>query len=126
MNYEGKSALVLGLGESGLAMAQWLARCGARVRVADTRTEPQRLFALRQAVPNAEFVGGDFSAGLLEGMDFVAVSPGLAPNRELAEIAPGARERNIPVWGEIELFAQALAHLRTEQGYAPKVIAITG
>jgi UDP-N-acetylmuramoylalanine--D-glutamate ligase len=126
MTYEGKSALVLGLGESGLAMAQWLARGGARVRVADTRTEPQRLFALRQAVPNAEFVGGDFAASLLDGMDFVAVSPGLAPERELADINPAARERGIPVWGEIELFAQALAHLRTERGYAPKVIAITG
>ncbi len=126
MSYDGKTALVLGLGESGLAMAQWLARCGARVRVADTRTEPQRLAALRQAVPDAEFVGGDFAATLLEGVDFVAVSPGLAPNRELAEIAPAARERNIPVWGEIELFAQALAHLRQETGYAPKVIAITG
>ena len=126
MNYEGKSALVLGLGESGLAMAQWLARCGARVRVADTRTEPQRLFALRQAVPNADFVGGEFGESLLEGMDFVAVSPGLAPERELAQVAPQARARNIPVWGEIELFAQALAHLRTERGYTPKVIAITG
>lgn len=126
MNYEGKHALVLGLGESGLAMAQWLARCGARVRVADTRTEPQRLFALRQAVPNAEFVGGEFAASLLDGVDFVAVSPGLAPNKELAAIAPPARERAIPVWGEIELFAQALAHLRQERGYAPKVIAITG
>jgi UDP-N-acetylmuramoylalanine--D-glutamate ligase len=126
MNYEGKSALVLGLGESGLAMAQWLARAGARVRVADTRSEPQRLFALRQAVPNAEFVGGDFDADLLDGIDFVAVSPGLAPERELAAVTPAARERNIPVWGEIELFAQALAHLRQETGYAPKVIAITG
>ncbi|MFC0251244.1 UDP-N-acetylmuramoyl-L-alanine--D-glutamate ligase [Massilia consociata] len=130
MTYEGKSALVLGLGESGLAMAQWLARCGARVRVADTRTEPQRLFALRQAVPTAEFVGGDasgaFDESLLDGMDFVAVSPGLAPERELARIAPAAQERAIPVWGEIELFAQALAHLRTERAYAPKVIAITG
>lgn len=126
MNYEGKSALVLGLGESGLAMAQWLARCGARVRVADTRTEPQRLFALRQAVPNAEFVGGEFGESLLDGMDFVAVSPGLAPERELAQVAPQARARNIPVWGEIELFAQALAHLRTQRGYTPKVIAITG
>ncbi|OON64294.1 UDP-N-acetylmuramoyl-L-alanine--D-glutamate ligase [Massilia sp. KIM] len=126
MNYEGKLALVLGLGESGLAMAQWLARCGARVRVADTRTEPQRLFALRQAVPNAEFVGGEFAAALLEGVDFVAVSPGLAPERELAAITPAAQERAIPVWGEIELFAQALAHLRQERGYAPKVIAITG
>lgn len=126
MNYEGKTALVLGLGESGLAMAQWLARCGARVRVADTRTEPQRLFALRQAVPNAEFVGGEFGLNLLGGVDFVAVSPGLAPERELAHITPAARERGIPVWGEIELFAQALAHLRSERAYTPKVIAITG
>jgi UDP-N-acetylmuramoylalanine--D-glutamate ligase len=126
MNYESKTALVLGLGESGLAMAQWLARCGARVRVADTRAEPQRLFALRQAVADAEFVGGAFSAELLDGVDFVAVSPGLAPERELADITPAAAARTIPVWGEIELFAQALADLKTTRGYAPKVIAITG
>jgi UDP-N-acetylmuramoylalanine--D-glutamate ligase len=126
MDYQGKFALVLGLGESGLAMAQWLARCGARLRVADTRSDPQRLPTLQAIAPNAEFVGGDFSASLLDGVDFVAVSPGLAPNRELAEIIPAAAERNIPVWGEIELFAQALAALKLERGYAPKVIAITG
>jgi UDP-N-acetylmuramoylalanine--D-glutamate ligase len=126
MTHEGKQALVLGLGESGLAMAQWLAHCGARVRVADTRTEPQRLYALRQAVPNAEFVGGELTAALLDGVDFVAVSPGLAPNRELAQVMPAAAERAIPVWGEIELFAQALARLKEERGYSPKVIAITG
>ncbi|MFC3461130.1 UDP-N-acetylmuramoyl-L-alanine--D-glutamate ligase [Massilia haematophila] len=129
MNYEGKLALVLGLGESGLAMAQWLARCGARVRVADTRAADKlaaRLPALREAVPSAEFVAGDFAASLLGGVDFVAVSPGLAPNRELAAIGPAAQAANIPVWGEIELFAQALAALKAEQGYSPKVIAITG
>jgi UDP-N-acetylmuramoylalanine--D-glutamate ligase len=107
-------------------MAQWLARCGARVRVADTRTEPQRLYALRQAVPGAEFVGGEFTPALLHGVDFVAVSPGLAPNRELARLAPAAAARSIPVWGEIELFAQALAALKEERGYQPKVIAVTG
>jgi UDP-N-acetylmuramoylalanine--D-glutamate ligase len=126
MNYEGKLALVLGLGESGLAMAQWLRQCGARVRVADTRAEPQRLPALRAAVADAEFVHGDFSAALLDGVDFVAVSPGLAPNKELAAVTPAANDKKIPVWGEIELFAQALAALRAERGYAPKVIAITG
>jgi len=126
MNYDGKTALVLGLGESGLAMAQWLARCGARVRVADTRAEPARLPALRAAVADAEFIVGDFGADLLDGVDFVAVSPGLAPARELAAIVPAAAERGIPVWGEIELFAQALAALKLERGYAPKVIAITG
>jgi UDP-N-acetylmuramoylalanine--D-glutamate ligase len=107
-------------------MAQWLARCGARVRVADTRSEPQRLPALRDAVAGAEFVGGAFTAELLDGVDFVAVSPGLAPERELAEIGPSAAARSIPVWGEIELFAQALADLKATRGYAPKVIAITG
>ena len=126
MIYNGKIALVLGLGESGLAMAQWLARCGALLRVADTRAVPDRLPALREAVPGTQFISGPFDAALLDGVDFVAVSPGLAPNRELAGILPAAQQKNIPVWGEIELFAQALAWLKTERAYAPKVIAITG
>ncbi|TFW10178.1 UDP-N-acetylmuramoyl-L-alanine--D-glutamate ligase [Oxalobacteraceae bacterium OM1] len=126
MDYQGKHVLVLGLGESGLAMAQWLARCGATLRVADTRAEPERLPQLREAVPAAEFIGGEFTAELLETVDFVAVSPGLAPTRELKDIVPAATEKQIPLWGEIELFAQALAALRTEREYQPKVIAITG
>lgn len=126
MMYLDKTALVLGLGESGLAMALWLARSGACVRVADTREAPERLAALQAAVPQARFIAGAFTAELLDGVDFVAVSPGLAPQRELAHIAPAAAEKNIPVWGEIELFAQALAALKAERGYAPKVVAITG
>jgi len=39
--------LVLGLGQSGLAMARWCARQGARVTVADTREQPPQLAALR-------------------------------------------------------------------------------
>lgn len=128
MNYANKQVLVLGLGESGLAMALWLARCGAAVRVADTRDGQHlpRLATLQAAVPQAVFVSGPLHAALLEGVDFVAVSPGLAPHGELAEITPAAAERGIPVWGEIELFAQALAALREQRGYRPKVIAITG
>jgi UDP-N-acetylmuramoylalanine--D-glutamate ligase len=126
MNYEGKHVLVLGLGESGLAMARWAARCGASLRVADTREMPERLAELHSEAPDAEFISGPFSASLVEGMDFVAVSPGLCPGRELAAIFPAATEKNIPVWGEIELFAQALAALREERQYQPKVIAITG
>lgn len=126
MNYLGKKVLVLGLGESGLAMALWLARCGASLRVADTRATPERLPELLAKIPSAQFVAGPFAASLLEGIDFVALSPGLAPARELAEITPVAAERTIPLWSEIELFAQALAALKEERGYAPKVIAITG
>src|SRR5712664_2637050 len=111
MNYQGKHVLVMGLGESGLAMAQWLARCGAVLRVADTRETPERLADLRNALQDVEFIGGPFSSSLIDGIDFIAVSPGLAPNRELASIIPIAAEKNIQVWGEIEIFAQELAEL---------------
>lgn len=126
MNYQGKHVLVLGLGESGLAMAQWLARCGASLRVADTREAPAKLNDLHERVAQAEFIGGPFTTALLEGIDFIAVSPGLAPIGELAGILPAAEAMNVPVWGEIELFAQALSALRSERNYQPKLIAITG
>lgn len=130
MNYANKHALVLGLGESGLAMARWLVYRGARVRVADTRGEQavaERLATLRAAAAHAAFVGGQaFTAGLLDGVDFVAVSPGLVPERDLAVLSVAAAEKNIPLWGEMELFAQALTALREERAYAPKVLGITG
>jgi len=126
MHYAGKQVLVLGLGESGLAITRWLAHCDARVRVADTRESPERLPALRDAIPQAEFIGGEFSPALLEGVELVVVSPGLAPHRELAAILPAAQEKNLPVWGEIELFAQALQALKQSRDYTPKVLAITG
>ena len=124
--FASKQVLVLGLGESGLAAAHWLARCGAVLRVADTRTAPERLAELQQIAPECEFIAGDFTAALLDGIDFVVVSPGLSELTELAEIVPAAAERQIPVWSEIEIFAQSLQHLKQAQNYQPKIIAITG
>ena len=126
MNFLDKHVLILGLGESGLAMAQWLLRAGAKLRVADTREAPDRLAALRQLSLEIEFVSGDFQRSLLEGIDIVAVSPGLSPVQELAAILPETKQHNIPVWGEVELFSLALAELKKSKQYQPKVIAITG
>ena len=122
--------LVLGLGESGLAMARWCARHGCRLRVADTREVPPGLANLVPELAargmEADFVGGPFSTALLDGVELVAISPGLSPFAEdLVPLIAAARERGIEVWGELELFAQALRHLG-ESGYAPKVLAITG
>ena len=50
--------LVLGLGESGLAMARWCARHGCRLRIADTRETPPNLSELAVHNIDAEFVGG--------------------------------------------------------------------
>jgi UDP-N-acetylmuramoylalanine--D-glutamate ligase len=119
--------LVLGLGESGLAMARWCARHGCRLRIADTREAPPNLAELAVQGIDAEFVGGAFTPALLDGgIEIVAISPGLSPLAEdLKPLIDAARERGIPVWGELELFAQALRSLAVN-GYAPKVVAITG
>ncbi len=119
--------LVLGLGESGLAMVRWCARHGCRLRIADTRDTPLNLSELAIHKIDADFVGGAFTPALLDdGIELVAISPGLSPLADdLAPLIAAAKERGIPVWGELELFAQALASLGAN-GYQPKVIAITG
>jgi UDP-N-acetylmuramoylalanine--D-glutamate ligase len=87
---------------------------------------PERLAGLRELLPTAEFIAGEFTPSLLDAIDLVLLSPGLSPGKELAAILPAAQEKQIPVWGEIELFAQALAALKEERNYQPKVLAITG
>lgn len=119
--------LVLGLGESGLAIARWCARHGCRLRIADTREAPPNLAALQAEGIDAEFVGGPFTPALLDGgVEIVGLSPGLSPlEPALAALIAAANERGIAVWGELEFFAQALRALGTS-GYQPKVLAITG
>lgn len=119
--------LVLGLGESGLAIARWCARHGCRLRIADTREAPPNLAALQAEGIDAEFVGGPFTPALLDGgVEIVGLSPGLSPlEPALAALVAAANERGIAVWGELEFFAQALRALGTS-GYLPKVLAITG
>lgn len=123
----GQHVLVLGCGASGLAMARWCASQGAEVTVADTRGNPPQLAPLREQVPRAAFVSGAFSAQLLQGRTLALVlrSPGLAPE-QLAPVLDAAREQGVRVQGELDLFAQALAQLKAQQGYAPQVLAITG
>jgi len=119
--------LVLGLGESGLAMARWCGLNGCRVRVADTREAPANLAFLQAELASAQFVGGPFAEGLLDDIGLVAISPGLSPLESgTGALLAAAQARGIPVWGEIELFARALAHMEAHSGYAPRVLAITG
>jgi len=123
----GQHVLVLGLGESGLAMARWCARAGARVMVWDSRDAPPQLAALREQVPGVELRGGALDAQTLQGVQLLLKSPGLGPQD--ARITAGlqaARAAKVPVAGELELFMQALAELRAERDYAPQLLAVTG
>ncbi|MBP7395298.1 MAG: UDP-N-acetylmuramoyl-L-alanine--D-glutamate ligase, partial [Zoogloea sp.] len=113
--------LVLGLGESGLAMARWLARQGVALRVADSRAEPPGVDRLRAEVPDVEIVTGPFTDLLLDGVGRIAISPGIDPRQPLFQ---AAKARGVPVVGEMDLLADALR----EQGAGDRsrIIAITG
>ena len=122
----GRRVLVLGLGESGLAMARWALRQEAAVAVADTRAEPPAAARLRERHPGIVVHSGGFDASWLDGVDLVAWSPGLSiESGPSAEFHRLACSRGVAVAGELELFAQALAAL-SEGGYRPGVVAITG
>ncbi|MDP3537412.1 MAG: UDP-N-acetylmuramoyl-L-alanine--D-glutamate ligase [Azonexus sp.] len=116
MDLKGKRVLVVGLGESGLAMAKWLHRQGALVRVADSRDTPPNVDALAKVAPGAELIAGAFVAETFAGIAFVALSPGVA------KATPEIAAVDLPIISEIELFAAGVR----EQVPGSKIIAITG
>ncbi len=122
-----QSVLILGLGDSGLAMARWCVRNGAQVQVVDTRVEPPHLVALRAELPQVKFVHGAFEASLVDGQNVRAVfkSPGLSPD-SVAPVWNAAVAAGLWMGTELTLFAQALSDLQTSMAYHPKVLAITG
>lgn len=94
MNLEGRTALVAGLGKSGVAAALLLVSRGARVVAADDepRPLPAGVLELRKLDPAA-----------LRGVDLVVVSPGVPLSLPLfAE----ARARGVELIGEVELAAR--------------------
>ena len=107
--------LVVGLGETGLSVARYLSRLGVPVAIVDSREQPPGLERLRAELPAdvALFLGG-FHAEAFARAEQIVISPGVSCDEP--EIVR-AIERNIPVIGDIELFARVAR--------AP-VIAVTG
>jgi UDP-N-acetylmuramoylalanine--D-glutamate ligase len=114
---QGQHVLVLGLGDTGLSAARWLTRHGVQVTVADSRTSPPLAATLLAECPQVRLLAGPFDAAAWQGCTRALISPGvpLATPAIAAAIAAG-----LPVAGDVEWFAQALA------GCGSKVIAITG
>jgi UDP-N-acetylmuramoylalanine--D-glutamate ligase len=120
LQLNGQRVLVLGLGDSGLAMARWCARFGAQVTVWDSRAQPPQLAALGDT---AAFITGELNAETVSGFHAALKSPGLSPLD--ARLKP-VYDHGPAVRGELDLFADALAALKAQHGYAPAVLAITG
>ncbi len=130
--------LILGLGESGYAMAKWCLRNGAQVSLADTRDRQQLTDRQKAWLAELEFAGlkevnfGPLEVAHLMHIDVIGISPGLSPIQEpIQSFLTKAQELEVDVWGEMEFFARAIAALdRMAQvdhsQYKPAVLAITG
>jgi UDP-N-acetylmuramoylalanine--D-glutamate ligase len=118
LELEGRKVLVLGLGDTGLSMARWLVRRGARVRAADSRAAPPRAAALARELPQVPLRSGGFDAADFDDIDLIALSPGV--DRRAPPLA-AALARGVPAAGDVELFARALSGVASA-----RVLAITG
>lgn len=135
---EPQKFLILGLGESGYAMAKWCIRNGAQVSLADTRERQQLSERQKAWLADLEFAGlkaahfGLLEESHLNQVDVIGISPGLSPILEpVQSFLAKARELQIDIWGELEFFARAIAALDrmaqvTNSQYKPAVLAITG
>jgi UDP-N-acetylmuramoylalanine--D-glutamate ligase len=118
-----RSALVLGLGVTGLSCVRWLLARGDRVLAMDSRAAPPGLdeaLALQAAAAQdrmaavLEVRAGGFDEAALQDVDLVVVSPGIPME---APIVRAAAARGLEVLGDVELFAREATS---------RVVAITG
>jgi UDP-N-acetylmuramoylalanine--D-glutamate ligase len=127
--FAGKHYAVLGLARSGLATVEALLASGARVTAWDDKLfpgegrDPGRCDAAVPAALDPGLRRGAEIANLnevdLTQFDSIVVTPGLPLNHH--PIAQRAREADVEIIGDIELFARARAELPPH-----KVVGITG
>lgn len=113
--YKGKKVLIVGFGISGVAVAKYMTKQGAKITVVDVKQKHE----LQEHIDSCadlkiEFEFGKHNPKTFHSVDLIVVSPGVPLNiKPLDE----ARERNIPITSEIEL---AIA------GIKEPVVAVTG
>lgn len=99
------SAVIVGLGRTGLSCVRYMREHGWRLTVTDTRAAPPQLAALRELDPAIPVRLGGLDARLLDEALCVVVSPGVSLEEPfLIE----ARRRGLEIVGDIELFARAV------------------
>jgi UDP-N-acetylmuramoylalanine--D-glutamate ligase len=115
MDLTGKKVLVVGLARTGVALAHFLTKAGARVTITDM-AQAQELAAMRQLIQNlpVEEELGVPQPRDVRGFDFILPSPGVPPELPWLD---EARRHGIPVWGELELASHFLTR---------PVFAVTG
>jgi len=109
-----QSAVIAGLGKTGLSCARYLHALGWRLAVTDTRAQPPELPRLREMSPEIPVSLGGLDKRLLDEAACVVASPGIPLSDPFFD---EARSRALDIVGDIELFAR---------GVDAPVVGITG
>ena len=94
--------VVVGLGQSGLSVANYLTKQGYHVAVTDSQPTPALAEQLPAAVDIRQF--GVIDAELLQQAARIIISPGISLD---TDAVAAARRANIPVVSDIQLFCEA-------------------
>lgn len=101
MDFKDKKVLVSGVAKSGVSAAYLLKKLGANVTIQDAKTEDKLGNVVTELKNNgiALYLGSN-PDDIIENMDILVMSPGVPTDLPFVN---KAREKNIPVIGEIEL-----------------------
>lgn len=113
--FKGKKVLIVGFGLSGVAVAKYMMKHGARVTVTDVKQKSELNDSVNACGDlKIEYELGKHNNKTFHTADFIVVSPGVPLNIKPLE---EAREKNIPITNEIEIAVQ---------GIKEPIIAVTG
>lgn len=102
MKFDGLNVLVVGTGVSGIAATQLLEKAGANVFLYDSNqnASPVEIAAKLNKAKDISIIVGELSEKIKDKIELVVLSPGVPTD---VDFVIDFCERNIPVWGEIEL-----------------------
>ncbi len=113
--YKGKKVLVVGFGVSGVSVAKYMSKQGAKVTVTDTKQKSELTESVNACADlKIEYELGKHNDLSFRSADMVVMSPGVPLNIKPLD---GTREMNIAITNEIDLAAAALKE---------PLIAVTG
>ena len=104
MDLKEKNVLVFGSGISGVAASRLLVKKGANVILYDGNASLDEKQIREEILDgkngSVKMIFGEFPEAVLETLDLTVMSPGVPTD---LPVVGRMREKNIPVWGEIEL-----------------------
>jgi len=106
--------VIIGLGETGLSVAKFLASRNQKFKVIDSRSNPPALSELKRILPEIETEVGELKLKTLLGASELVISPGLSLK---TPVIAEAAEQGVAITGDIDIFSKSVSK---------PIIAVTG